>query len=205
VKKGVLIFLKDWKRTSHWKNWILTVFHHTSHFSVEHFSDCEITSEGMKSISSFLSQDGIVLEELNLRVFVKTGFFKIALWLLYTCFHRNHTPWLETNWRSNCWWHFYKFGNPCFVIFYWWIENMENWTCSTFHFSMWIVVLHTRNQQQWRLFVSLSWCGFIFDSFFMFIFFILQLRTTGVCLYDIAELLVPCLAPEVEEYDDYPN
>jgi len=31
-----------------------------------HFSDCGITVEGIKSISSFLSQDGIVLEELDL-------------------------------------------------------------------------------------------------------------------------------------------
>ena len=31
------------------------------------FSGCEITGEGMKSISSFLSHDGIVLEELDLR------------------------------------------------------------------------------------------------------------------------------------------
>ena len=35
------------------------------HFSVDHFSGCEITDEGMKSISSFLCQDGIVLEELS--------------------------------------------------------------------------------------------------------------------------------------------
>eukprot|EP01107_Rhizomastix_libera_P011662 TRINITY_DN2926_c0_g1_i10.p2 TRINITY_DN2926_c0_g1~~TRINITY_DN2926_c0_g1_i10.p2 ORF type:complete len:104 (+),score=47.56 TRINITY_DN2926_c0_g1_i10:815-1126(+) len=28
--------------------------------------DCDITAEGMKIISSFLSQEGIVLEELNL-------------------------------------------------------------------------------------------------------------------------------------------
>ena len=31
-----------------------------------HFSDCGITAEGMKTISSFLSQNGIVLEELEL-------------------------------------------------------------------------------------------------------------------------------------------
>jgi len=32
----------------------------------DYLSACEITAEGMKTISSFLSQDGIVLEELNL-------------------------------------------------------------------------------------------------------------------------------------------
>jgi len=36
------------------------------HFFVEHFSDCGITAEGVKTIASFLSHDGIVLEELNL-------------------------------------------------------------------------------------------------------------------------------------------
>jgi len=35
------------------------------HFFVYHFSGCKITDEGMKTISSFLSQDGIVIEELN--------------------------------------------------------------------------------------------------------------------------------------------
>jgi len=36
------------------------------HFFGEYLSDCEITSEGMKSISNYLSQEGVVLEELNL-------------------------------------------------------------------------------------------------------------------------------------------
>jgi len=31
-----------------------------------HFAACKITAEGMKAISSFFSQDGIVLEELDL-------------------------------------------------------------------------------------------------------------------------------------------
>jgi len=44
------------------------------HFFVEHFSDCEITVEGMKTISSFLSQDGIVLEELDFRNRFDIGF-----------------------------------------------------------------------------------------------------------------------------------
>jgi len=33
---------------------------------IHYFSGCDITFEGMKAISSFLSQDGIVLAELNL-------------------------------------------------------------------------------------------------------------------------------------------
>jgi len=36
------------------------------YFSVDNISDCGITAAGTKAISSFLSQDGIVLEELNL-------------------------------------------------------------------------------------------------------------------------------------------
>jgi len=45
------------------------------HFFVYHFSACEITSEGVKSISIFLSQDGIVLEELNLGLKEKEEIF----------------------------------------------------------------------------------------------------------------------------------
>ena len=41
---------------------------------VDHFSDCGITAEGMKPISSVLSQDGIVLEELNLSLNEKKYF-----------------------------------------------------------------------------------------------------------------------------------
>ena len=61
----MLILLKDWKRTKQWKNWILEVYFFKQLFFVDHFSGCKIKSEGMKSLSSFLSQDGIVLEELE--------------------------------------------------------------------------------------------------------------------------------------------
>jgi len=43
---------------------LLTIFQ--QYFFDDYFSGCEITSEGMKEISSFLSHNGIVLEELNL-------------------------------------------------------------------------------------------------------------------------------------------
>ena len=64
--KVVFLLLKDWKRTSHWKNWGPDVFHKKPNFSVWLSPACGITVEGMKTISSFLSHDGIVLEELDL-------------------------------------------------------------------------------------------------------------------------------------------
>ena len=45
-------------------------------FLVDHFSDCGITAEGMKSISNFLSQDGVVIEELNLGLNEKNNTFQ---------------------------------------------------------------------------------------------------------------------------------
>jgi len=56
---------------------MLVVFLQTTLF-VDHFSECEITFEGMKTISSFLSQDGIVLEELDLRSMFKSVFFEMV-------------------------------------------------------------------------------------------------------------------------------
>jgi len=48
------------------------------HFFGHHFSDCLITVEGIKAISSFLSHDGIVLEELDLRSSFMNGFFQLC-------------------------------------------------------------------------------------------------------------------------------
>jgi len=49
------------------------------HFFLDHFSGCEITAEGIKSISSFLSQDEIVLEELNLTNKFGNSFFNSVI------------------------------------------------------------------------------------------------------------------------------
>ena len=59
------------------------------------FQGCRITSEGMKALSSFLSQDGIVLEELNLSLKEKKKH------------HISISTRLEQIWRwgfrSSCW------------------------------------------------------------------------------------------------------
>jgi len=51
-------------------------------------------------------------------------------------------------------------------------------------------MFHTRSRQQSRIIVSFSWC----DSFSFLFFYVLifSFPFSGVCLYGIAELLVPC-------------
>jgi len=64
----------------------------TSFLTTFHFSGCEITDEGLKTISSFLSHDGIVLEQLNLSG--NSGISLTTIHVFYS-YHSHNLSWLE--------------------------------------------------------------------------------------------------------------
>ena len=137
----------------------------------------------MKSLSSFLSQDEIVLEELNLQASCMTVSFSFVL------FTRAELKPIEEVIVDGILTHIYILTDSSFDT------DLQTWRTELvpLFISRCELLCFTQdlNISQDSLF---HYLGFIFFKFFNH-----QIAFLGVCLYDTAELLFPCFTEEEEE------